>query len=130
MPTTDTIARGTAEAELRLTLPWPSPSLSPNARVHWRQKAAAAKTNRHAAWAITREAVGPSKPGWIGAQLSVTFCPPDRRRIDTDNCIARAKSSFDGIADALGVDDSRFVSTYCIGEPVKGGAVFVTVRPM
>lgn len=113
--------------ELRVTLPWPNKSLSPNARVHWARKAAAAKANRQAAKFYTRQAIGPSKPGWQAAALSVTFCPPDRRRIDPDNCVARAKSSFDGIADALGIDDSKFTTTYRMGEPVKGGAVHVTI---
>ena len=58
----------------------------------------------------------------------MTFCPPDHRRRDLDNIIASMKAANDGIADALGIDDSRFISTYSMGSPVKGWAVLVTVR--
>ena len=40
--------------------------------------------------------------------MNIEFAPPSRRRIDLDNCIASCKAYFDGIADALGVDDSTF----------------------
>jgi crossover junction endodeoxyribonuclease RusA len=102
--------------------------LSPNARLHWAQKAGAVKAARQTAWALLRQASGPHGRNWTGAKLNVTFCPPDKRRRDLDNCIASFKSSNDGLADGLGIDDSRFVSTYQLGEPVKGGAVLVTVR--
>jgi hypothetical protein len=32
-----------------------------------------------------------------------------------------------GVMDALGVDDSRFVVTYEMGEPIKGGEVQVEI---
>jgi crossover junction endodeoxyribonuclease RusA len=60
----------------------------------------------------------------------VTFQPPDKRRRDRDNLQASLKAHFDGIADALGVNDSLFVPTYAIGEPVKGGAVRVEITPL
>jgi crossover junction endodeoxyribonuclease RusA len=47
---------------------------------------------------------------------------------DGDNAQSACKAFRDGIADALGIDDSKFTTTYSISEPVKGGAVIVTVR--
>ena len=44
-----------------------------------------------------------------------------------DNLISATKALRDGLMDALGVDDSRFVVTYEMGEPVKGGAVQVEI---
>jgi len=44
-----------------------------------------------------------------------------------DNIIAATKALRDGLMDALGVDDSRFVVTYEMGEPIKGGAVMVQI---
>lgn len=57
--------------------------------------------------------------------MTITFNPPDRRKRDRDNMIAAFKSGQDGLSDALNVDDSLFVPTYRIGEPVPGGEVIV-----
>jgi crossover junction endodeoxyribonuclease RusA len=118
-----------AEGELRLALSWPAPGLSPNARLHWAKKAKLTKAARKDAW-VTALAVRRRLPalGDGAINLDVEFCPPDHRRRDRDNLIASMKAANDGIADALGVDDSKFITTYSIGEPVKGGAVLVTVR--
>ena len=114
--------------EARITLPWPDRRLSPNARVHWSRRAKAVKLARQAALALAFEA-GARKLRITGQpRIAMTFCPPDRRRRDMDNLIASMKAANDGIADALNVDDSRFISTYSMGQPVKGGAVVVTVR--
>jgi crossover junction endodeoxyribonuclease RusA len=111
-------------------LPWPHPELSPNARVHWKQRAFRARIQRQTAYLLTLEAVGAKKPKWQGAGLAFTFNPPDKRRRDTDNCIASTKAARDGIADALGIDDSKFECSYRMGEPVKGGAVRIEIRPI
>jgi crossover junction endodeoxyribonuclease RusA len=115
--------------EVRVTLSWPEKVLSPNARVHWRVRARAVKVCRSMALWLTREAVGwPRGPHWASAAVNYTFCPPDKRARDRDNIIASLKSAQDGIADALGIDDSKFQTTYSMGSPVKGGAVIVTIR--
>ncbi len=116
------------EPEFRVTLPWPDKDLSPNARIHWRRKAPKVKAARHAAWALTLEAGARTMSVSAAPRIGIEFRPPDHRRRDADNCMASLKASLDGIADALGVDDSRFISTYRMGEPVKGGAVHVTIR--
>lgn len=105
-----------------VTLPWPPKELSPNARVHFRRKAAAAKMYRNLAhwlaWQAGRD---------DGASLSITFNPPDNRRRDLDNMLASIKSGLDGIASAIGIDDSKWSLTIRKGEPVKGGRVIVEV---
>ncbi len=119
----------TAAGERRVVvLPWPSPKLSPNARIHWAARAKYVKAARLHSFAATRAVFG-RKPGWDAAKLDIEFCPPDRRRRDRDNLIASMKAATDGIADALGIDDSKFIPTYRIGEPIKGGAVRVTIGP-
>lgn len=40
----------------------------------------------------------------------VDILPPDKRRRDDDNIIASFKSGRDGIADAIGIDDCRFIT--------------------
>ena len=56
----------------------------------------------------------------IGDKLPVkfTFHPSNKRRRDIDNLISATKAHRDGIADALNIDDSRFILTAEIG-PVK-----------
>jgi crossover junction endodeoxyribonuclease RusA len=55
------------------------------------------------------------------------FHPPDRRRWDLDNMLASVKSGLDGLADAIGVDDSFWTLSIAKGEPVPGGAVDVQI---
>lgn len=110
-------------------LPWPSRTLHPNSRPHWAAKAKAVKKARaDAAW-LTWNHVGRNMP-WQRVGVSVTFLPPDKRRRDLDGMIASHKAAQDGIADALGIDDSKFACSYRIGEPVKGGAVRVEITPI
>jgi crossover junction endodeoxyribonuclease RusA len=60
--------------------------------------------------------------------VQATFYPPDRRTRDYDNCGSTLKAYFDGIADALKVNDSRFRPTMpLIAETVKGGCVEVVL---
>jgi crossover junction endodeoxyribonuclease RusA len=117
---------------LRVELPFPPPDLSPNARVHWRVKADAVRTYRHDVDILTLVARPHATrcnpwPHEGEIALTVTFCPPDNRRRDRDNMMAAFKAGFDGIADALCVDDSVFVPTYRKGDVVKGGKVIVEI---
>jgi hypothetical protein len=108
-----------------IELPWPPASLSGHAKGHWRTRAAV--TAKHRRWA--RDATLAAKPGGFGDRgdigLIVTFYPPSRRG-DRVNFPNRCKPYFDGIADALGVNDSRFVPRYQFAEPVKNPRVVVT----
>jgi crossover junction endodeoxyribonuclease RusA len=113
---------------LRITLPWPSPKLHPNQRVHWAQKAHAAKKARADAKMCTFQAMVRTPVVYVGRiPVAITFHPPDKRRRDTDGMLSALKSSLDGVADALGVDDNLFDLSLTVGEPVKGGEVVVTV---
>lgn len=109
-----------------MTLPWPPKELSPNARVHWRQKHKHAKAYRRTCGlivlALDASRLTGKKYFWV------TFCPPNRRSYDDDNLLARFKAGRDGIADGLGIDDKNFITTITIGNPVPGGAVRVHIR--
>ncbi len=113
---------------IMVQLPWPEKVLSPNARCHWAVKAAAVSRARKAARLLTLQQTGRRKVAWGRAHLTWEFCPPSRRRFDVDNLVGQHKAANDGIADALGLDDSTFISTYRMAEPVKGGAVIVTIK--
>ena len=112
-----------------LILPWPSKELSPNARVHWSRRAASAKMARQYALVAAIQA------DWTDAglpagrlHLHVIFHPPTRRLPDDDNMLARFKPYRDGIADALGIDDKRFISHPLVSTEVrKGGQVVVRI---
>jgi hypothetical protein len=101
-----------AERALELVLPWPSKDLSPNARVHYRVKAAATKAARQLAVVLAFEA------GWRNVKLPEgrlhlwidCYQAPGKKLPDDDNMIGRCKAYRDGIAQVLGIDDKRFKS--------------------
>ena len=109
-----------------IELPFPPSSLSGHAKGHWRSKAAV--TAKHRAWAKAATlAVGPfGSEGTGDIRVIVTFYPPSRRG-DRVNFPNRMKPYFDGIADALRVNDSRFLPSYLCAEPVKDGRVTVVL---
>ena len=113
---------------LEFTVPWPPKELSPNARKHWAVRSRKAKVYRAQCFAYARNALAQSDLELQGRLvLALVFCPPDRRKRDDDNLVAAFKSGRDGIADALGIDDSLFVTQFEIGQPVQGGAVEVSI---
>lgn len=114
---------------IELCLPWPSKDLSPNARVHWSKKSQASRIARGTAYL---EAIDAAWNLWTvpdgKLHLWITFHPPTKRLPDDDNMLARFKPWRDGIADALKIDDKRFVShPYVSDKPVKGGEVRVRI---
>ncbi len=114
---------------LELVLPWPSKDLSPNGRLHWVRKADAVQYARQVA------VIAAINAGWKGARLPdgrlhlhVTFYRPSRRRMDDDNLLSRFKPSRDGLAQVLGIDDTRFISHPLVADEVrKGGQVVVRI---
>lgn len=104
---------------MTVTLPWPPSVLLPNKRVHWAVRARAAKQYRKACWALAKEA-GIVAPDSERIHLFVDFVPPDRRRRDDDNMVAAFKAGRDGLADALGVDDSRFKVHPYVADEIGG----------
>lgn len=113
-----------------ITLPWPPRQLSPNARhAHW-STLARAKRRYRSTCAVLAHFQGARTIDAPELSVSLTFCPPDRRARDMDNCIASLKSGLDGLADILGVDDSRWTLVVSMGEPTTGGAVLVEVSAL
>jgi crossover junction endodeoxyribonuclease RusA len=110
---------------------WPNRALSPNARVHHQRKAAAARAARREAYWSTVHAL---PRGWKanGERYVVTIAahPAVSRKRDADNLIASVKPHLDGIADALGVNDSLFdVQPVQWGERMAGGWLFFGIEP-
>jgi crossover junction endodeoxyribonuclease RusA len=117
---------------IRVELPFPGPGLFPNRANgrHWTVLRHAKDAARNVAYALTREAMGRRAKSVTDGDvpLAITFHAPDRRKRDRDNCLAAAKHQLDGVAMALGIDDSRFEPlTVRRGEPVKGGLMVVEI---
>lgn len=108
-----------------IVLPFPPASLSGHAKGHWRAKAS--ETAKHRLWAAqATQAAKPIVPETGDIAIHVRFVPPDRRS-DRGNFPVRMKAYFDGIADALKVNDRRFLPSFEFAEPEKPGRVIVTV---
>jgi len=123
---------------LSLILPWPDKRLSPNARVHWRTKAAATRRARRITTKLCMEAglrrdlVRPLTDK-TRVHLTITFYAPNRRRRDDDNLIAAFKPYRDALANHLLIDDSLFVCHYALCGPASHypkGAVVVSIGPV
>jgi len=115
---------------LVIRLPFPAPELFPNLKngKHW-GATSGIKTQQHdeAFWATTAAAGCFQKDGYI--PLSLLFLTPDGRKRDADNMLAASKALLDGMAAALGIDDSRFrpvLIDWCRG-PDKVGALIAGV---
>lgn len=111
-----------------IELPYPERTLSPNARPHHFKLYRAKKAAKNAAWAITKAARISIPAGDVPVMIGLVFHPPTKNLPDEDNAIASMKSALDGVALALGVDDSCFrLERPVIAAPVKGGKVVVTI---
>ena len=110
-----------------VTLPWPPKSLSPNARLHWAATSKSKAAYRYACRMLAKQA-GISMPADARPLVSLLFVPPDRRARDRDNMLAAMKAGLDGLADAMGCDDSRWRLAIEVADEI-GGMVKVTVTP-
>ena len=96
---------------LEIEFPWPDRALSPNARIHPLAKARAFKAAKARAFFLTKSALHGNTPKLRDdsrMNLRLVVYPPSRRRRDEDNLLASCKAMFDGIAAAIGIDDSLF----------------------
>jgi crossover junction endodeoxyribonuclease RusA len=113
---------------ITISLPWPAKALSPNARGHWATLAKARKAARHEGFFAALAAKADALRGCPGVVIQITFYPPNRHRADTDNRVSSLKSYLDGIADAIGIDDSKWTwAAPVIAKPCKPGHVVVTL---
>lgn len=115
---------------ITIKLPWPPKECHPNARVHWSIKARKAKNARIvAAWTAKEAGIRPNDPD-IPQALRVTavFSPPDNRRRDVDGMLSSIKNYLDGIADVIGIDDSKWQIALRREPATKGGSVRIELE--
>lgn len=110
-----------------IELPFPPATLSGHAKgnSHWAKSSVTAK---HREWArrATLASTVAGIPATGDIRIIATFYPPNRRG-DRVNFPNRLKPYWDGIADALKVNDSRFLPSFIYGEPVEGGKVVFVI---
>jgi crossover junction endodeoxyribonuclease RusA len=116
-------------ALLSIELGWPAKQLSPNSRVHHMERYRYAKGSKDTAYWATKAVLGLSKFEHDGSPIRVTLTayPADKRARDSDNLLASCKALLDGIALALGVNDSLFDPRVQWAEPVKNPRVVVLI---
>lgn len=116
---------------VHVTLPWPPAATSANAsgQGKWRKKAGAARDYKSDCAILCKAARVPFLDA-PAADVTVIFCPPRNVRFDLDNMVGRAKQGLDAVAEAVGIDDGRWVSmTLERGDKTPGGAVVVSITP-
>ena len=90
----------------QITLPLPPKELSPNVRVHWRDRAKATQEYRATVKliAINHRNIAQRQRLWeeptAPAVLSLVWHYKDKRLRDYDNCLAACKALIDGLVDA------------------------------
>lgn len=113
-------------------LPWPNAALAPNRSNgrHWSGVAAIKAKAKTDAYMLAKQAAkGQILNATDKYALKILFIAPDKRRRDLDGCHGSIKHYLDGIAQALGVDDSQFGPVtihYCLGS--KPGQVSIGVE--
>ena len=113
--------------EYEVKLPWYSKEVSPNTRVHWAVESRAKRQHKELANIYTRNAKVKFDKDKDRAFLNITFCPPSKRRMDLDNCLASCKAYLDGISEAIGIDDSRFSIQMQMSDEIYDGSIRVVI---
>lgn len=109
-----------------IILPWPSSDLSGHNNGNPWVKAKIVASHRAAAFHATR-AAKVKVPADGDITLSVRFVPPNNRG-DRLNYLNRMKPYYDGIAEALGINDARFaIPSFEVAGVEKPGRVEVQI---
>jgi crossover junction endodeoxyribonuclease RusA len=125
--TQERMSAAEAGADWRIDLPWPPAALSPNARLNWRAAHRKRHSYRHTcAWTCVDQKVRKIEAERVKA--TIIFSPPDARRRDIDNMLASIKAAIDAVAEAIGIDDSKWAIELCRGLPRKGGNVRIVLE--
>ena len=98
-----------------IRLPFPHAALAGHNKGNWHGKKHLVAKHREWAANATREAK-PTVPDAGDILVKIAFYPPSKRG-DRTNFPNRMKPYFDGIADALKVNDSRFLPSFEFHEP-------------
>lgn len=115
---------------LLIEVAWPAKQLSPNTGCHHMTRHRFKKAAKiEAGWAT--KAACPFDWGHDGRfDVHIRAYPPVQRNRDADNLIASLKAHLDGIADAIGVNDSLFnAPTVEWADITQHGKIVITLKP-
>lgn len=113
-----------------ILLQWPDSKLLPNRKngKFWGTHQSAKENARIDGYKAAKDGIGTWVPPEGNIALSIVFNPPDKRRRDIDGALSSLKHHLDGMASALGVDDSRFRPVMLDwGHSGKPGSVIVAI---
>lgn len=112
-----------------VTLPWPPTQLSPNSTHHWAVKNLHRQRYKQTCYWLAFEAgIRPNVKYKGPFAVHLKFIPPTRRRRDEDNLVASMKAAIDGLAQAMGVDDSEFRLTHELDRENIAGMIEVSIE--
>ena len=115
---------------MKIDLPYPSAALFPNRAngKHWSAVRAIKDKARDDAYLLTKQQARGYVITCEPVPLTLTFYPPNKIRRDLDGSLSACKSTLDGVAKALGIDDAWFNPiTVCRAAPFKGGRLVVEI---
>ena len=112
-----------------IEIPWPPATLSGHNNGHWSSKTGIVAKHRTWAKLATLAADPIPVPDTGDIRVSFTFYPPDNRG-DRCNFPCRLKPAIDGIAEALGVNDKRFLPSYHFAQPSSHPKVVVHIASL
>jgi hypothetical protein len=115
-----------AGTDVLIELPFPPASLSGHAKGKWWNTSPVVAKHREWAAEATSACIPAFDQPEGDIRVSVTFYPPNKRG-DRVNFPNRMKPYWDGIADALGVNDSRFLPAFHFAEPTRDARVVVRI---
>src|SRR5690606_25207652 len=95
-----------------------------------RMAVASLKKKYRAECAWSTIAAGVRRVDATALHVRIAFHPPDARARDIDNMLAAIKAGLDGVADVIGIDDSRWTLVLYRGAPVDLGRVELTLAPL
>lgn len=106
----------------------PDSVLLPNSRAHYYRRNGAFQEQKAVAALATRQALCGAPVVASAFELDITVhWPRGRKRPDLDNCIAALKSTIDGIAAEIGIDD-RHMTAIRVSQRMTNAAGGVDVR--
>ena len=98
-----------------------------NSHQHWRLRQKRAKAQKTSAWAHTRHQIVWRRPNAVQLPATVTITRIAPRMLDSDNAVGSAKHVRDGIAEALGIDDSSPLVAWEVRQE-RGAPRYYSVR--
>ena len=119
---------------ITIRVPWTPPAgLGVNAHKHWRVKHGPEQEGKQAAFLAARSTL--ARTPWqcpdMPVLVAVIHWEKRSRKKDADNALGAVKWLVDGICEAIGIDDRRFVTSMAFQkiDPAKQGYVDIIIRP-